>query len=73
MITAKINVCWVAKLFPQKVSLNRDKRRALIRAVPNHPDLLATHILETTTTGEDLRVTRLISNSGVSFRNRSYS
>ena len=31
---------------------------------------LATHILKTTTTGKDLRVTRLTCNSGVNFRNR---
>ena len=70
MITTKINVCRVAKRFPQKVSL-RDKRTALNRVVLNHPDQLATPILETTTTGEDLRVTLLTCNSGVSFRNRS--
>ena len=51
MITAKINVCGVAKRFPQKVSL-RDKRRALNRTVMNHHDQLATHVLEITTTGE---------------------
>ena len=64
MITAKINVCVVAKRFPQKVSL-RDKRRALNRAVLNHPDQLATNTLKTTATGEDLHVTRLTCNSGV--------
>ena len=40
------------------------------QAVLTHPDQLATHILKTTTTGEDLRVTRLTCNSGVNFRNR---
>ena len=70
MITAKINICGVAKRFPQKVSL-RDKRRALNRAVLNYPDQLATYSLETTTTGKDLRVTRLTCNGGVNFRNRS--
>ena len=34
------------------------------------PDQLATHILKTATTGEDLRVTRLTCNSGVNFRNQ---
>ena len=63
MITAKIKVCGVAERFPL-VSL-RDKRRSLNRAVLTHPDQLATHILKTTTTGEDLRVTRLKCNSGV--------
>ena len=56
------------KRCPQKV---RDKWRALNKAVLNNLDQLTIHILETTNTGEDLRVTRLISNSGVSFRNRS--
>ena len=69
MITAKINVCVVAKHFPQ-VSL-RDKRRGLNRAVLNYPDQLATRVLETTTTCEGLHVTRLTCNSNVSFRNRS--
>ena len=53
---------------PKKV---RDKRRTPNRAVVNHTDQLATHILETTTTGKDLRVTRLTCNNGVNFRNRS--
>ena len=69
MITPKINVCGVAKRFPQKVSLT-DKRGVLNGAVLNHPDQLATNILETYNTGEDLRVTRLTCNSGVSFRKR---
>ena len=68
IITAKINVCGVAKRFPQKV---RDKGRALNKTVLNHPDQLATYISETTTTSEDLRVTRLTCNSGVNLRNRS--
>ena len=57
------------KCSPRKVRL---KRRALKRAVLNHPDQLATHILETTATGEVvyLRVTRTC-NRGISFRNRS--
>ena len=46
--------CGVAKRSSQKV---RDKRRALNRAVLNYSDQLATRILETTTTGEDPRVT----------------
>ena len=40
------------------------------RAVLTHPDQLAIHILKTTTSGDDLRVTRLTCNSGVNFRNR---
>ena len=45
----KVNVCGVAKQSPQMV---RDKQRALNRVVLNHSDQLATHILETMTTGE---------------------
>ena len=63
-----ISVCGVAERSPETI---RDKCRALNRADLNHPDQLATHILETSTTGEDLRVTRLTGNSGVSFRSRS--
>ena len=70
MMIAKIIVCGVSNHFPQQVSVT-DKRKALNRAVLNHPDQLVTHILETTTTGEDLRVTRLTRNNGVNFRNGS--
>ena len=58
MSTTDISVWGVTKRFPQKVSLG-DKRRALSWPVLNHPNQLATHILDTTTTGEDLSVTRL--------------
>ena len=66
-ITAKVNVCGVEKRSQQKV---RENLRALKRAVLNHPDHLATHIMETITAGEVPSVTRSC-NSGVSFRNRS--
>ena len=55
MITPKISVRGVAKRFPQKVSL-RGKRRAVNRAILNHPEQLAPHILETSSTGKDLPV-----------------
>ena len=42
MITRKVNVCVVAKHFPQKV---RDKPRALKKVILNHPDQLTTHSL----------------------------
>ena len=54
------------KRSPQQV---RDKWRALNRAILNHPDQLATHILKPTT-GKDLPVTRLMCNGGVNFRNQ---
>ena len=41
------------------------------RTVLTQPDQLTTYTLETTSTNEDLRVTRLTCNRGVSFRNRS--
>ena len=44
MITVKIDVCGVAKLFLWKVSL-RDKQRALNRAVLKHPDQFASKTL----------------------------
>ena len=66
----EVDVCGVAKHCPQKVSL-RDKGRSLNRAVLKYHVQLATHILETTTTGEDLHVTGLTCDSGVDFRNRS--
>ena len=50
-ITAKVNVCGVAKRSPQKV---RNKRGALSRPVLNSPAELATRILGTTNTGEAL-------------------
>ena len=54
---------------------NAPHRRLEIKKVSEQggsdpPDQLATHILKTATTGEDLRVTRLTCNSDVNFRNR---
>ena len=46
----------------------RDKQRALNRMVLNYPDQLTTHILETTTTNDDVHVTILTCNDGVNFR-----
>ena len=66
IITAKVNVCRVPKRFPQEV-------RGLSTGRSEHPDQLAPHILQTTTTGEDLRVSKLTRNSGFNFRNRSDS
>ena len=55
--TAKVNVCGVAKRSPQKV---RGKRRALNRAVLNHPDQLVTH-METATIGKVLELATVVS------------
>ena len=54
---------------------NAPHRRLEIKEVSeqdgsDQPDQPATHILKTTTTGEDHRVTRLTCNSGVNYRNR---
>ena len=48
---------------PPKVSV-RDQQRAQQRAVLNHPNQLAVHISETSTTGKDLRVATVVSVSG---------
>ena len=67
-----IFISWIIKDIRNAPHRRLEIKRSLNRAVLTHPDQLATHILETTTTGEDLRVTRLTCNSGVNFKNQSH-
>ena len=64
-----IFISWVFKDIRKTPDRRLEIKEVSERAVLTHPDQLATHILKTTTTGEDLRVTRVTCNSGVNFRN----
>ena len=65
-----IFISWIIKDIRKAPHRRLEIKKVSERAVLTHPDQLATHILKTTTIGEDLSVTRLTCNSGINFRNR---
>ena len=64
-----IFLSWIIKDTRKAPHRRLEKKEVSERAVLTHPDQLATRILKITTTGEDLRVTRVTCSSGVNFGN----